>query len=115
MSVRTFRQAADFAQNICQALREGQEPVLAFSVDPFYYGKKTAAFEQEKQTPSAQAIYISMEDVDWTQGTTAAHAVVIGSGSMKDGETPLVIKDSNLESPWFVASINVLVPPSVDK
>lgn len=33
---------------------------------------------------------------------------------MKDGET-LVIKDSNLESPWLVASINVLVPPSVDK
>jgi hypothetical protein len=115
MSVRTFRKAADFPQNIRQALREGQEPVLAFSVHPFYRGKKAAFFQQGMQTPRTHEIYISMEDADWTQGTTADHAVfVTGCGSMKDGET-LVIKDSNLESPWLVASINVLVPPSADK
>lgn len=67
MSVRTFRQAADFPQNIRQALREGQEPVLAFSVHPFYRGKKAAFFQQGMQTPRTHEIYISMEDADWTQ------------------------------------------------
>jgi hypothetical protein len=119
MSVRVFKNTDGFAQNIRQALDEGQEPVLSFSSRPVYDGKQAAAFqllsEETEQSfkKSTQEICISKQDVDWTQGTEADHAVVIGSGSMQGGEK-LVIKDSNCARPWFASSIDVLVPPSLD-
>jgi hypothetical protein len=119
MSVINFKNTVVFAQNIRQALDEGQEPVLGFSSLPVYYGKQAAAFkrlaEETEQSfkKSIQEICISKEDVDWTNCTEADHVVVIGSGSMQGGEK-LVIKDSNYATPWFASSIDVLVPPSLD-
>ncbi len=114
MSVRFFKDTADFAENIRQALREGQEPVLGLDVHPFYRGKRRDDFRQLRAGHS-QRIYITKEDANWDVGTIFSHAVVIGSKSMKVGEelasTKLEIKDSNWNEAWWVESINVLVPP----
>ena len=110
MSVREFKKVADFAQNIRRALDEGQEPVLCCAVDSVYSGRQSERLLAEGK----ETIHITKEDVDWTKGMNATHCVVIGSESMKDGEK-LVIKDSNFDLTWTVASIDVLVPPLLDK
>jgi hypothetical protein len=109
MSVRFFKYTADFAENIRQALREGQEPVLSLYVDPFYEGNRRNDFLL-LGTGHSQRLYITKEDANWDVGTVGGHAVVIGSKSMKVGEE-LAIKDSNFEEAWWVESSNVLVPP----
>jgi hypothetical protein len=112
MSVRFFKNKADFAENIRQALREGQEPVLDFDVLPFYSGKQNEALKQLGARHTSQQLYITSEDADWDarSGDLSGHAVVIGSKSMQVGEE-LAIKDSNYQEAWWVASIDVLFPP----
>lgn len=109
MSVRFLKDTADCAENIRQALREGQEPVLSLDVNPFYEGKRRNNLLQ-LGTGHSQRLYITKEDAKRDAGTIGAHAVVIDSKNMKVGEE-LAIKDSNnFEEAWWVESINVLFP-----
>lgn len=110
MCVREFKKVADFAQNIRHALDEGQEPVLCCAIDCVYSGRQSERLLGEGH----ETIHVTKDDVDWTKGMDATHCVVIGSESMKDG-AKLVIKDSNFDLTWTVASIDVLVPPLLDK
>jgi hypothetical protein len=123
MNVRhaNFTTIDDFTRSIAEALQQGQEPVLSISCLPFYTGKKAAfGFVQLVQSVPFKwidkmpegTIHITMEDVNWTEGSVNHdHAVVIGGGSMKNGEKTIFIKDSNFGKIWSADSIDVLIPP----
>jgi hypothetical protein len=102
-SVTEFKKADDFAENIRDALDEGQEPALSFAHDAVY---------SDRQSRGKLSIHITKDDVDWTKGMNHTHCIVIGSENIRGGEQ-LVIKDSNFDFTWTVASIDVLVPPKV--
>jgi hypothetical protein len=122
MNVRhaKFTTIDDFTRSIAEVLQQGQEPVLYISCYPFYAGKR-AAFGFVKLVQSVPfkwidkmaegTIHITMEDVVWTEGSETNHAVVIGGGSMKNGEKTIFIKDSNFGKIWSADSIDVLIPP----
>lgn len=114
MSVRhvKFTDTLQFASSIRQALVQGQEPALSFNsvmFDESPLAVNKIASAQIKTNVDAMDC-ITRQDVpaDPTREWKCTHAVVIGSGSMKDGSQALVIKDSNYSNPWFVESIDVM-------
>ena len=120
MSVRLvkFTDTLQFASSIRQALVQGQEPALSFNsvmFDESPIAMNKIASAQIKTNDDAMDC-ITRQDVpaDPTREWKCTHAVVIGSGSMKEGSQVLVIKDSNCSNPWFVESIDVMAFPGAE-
>ena len=108
MSVRHAEQTetAQLADGMMQALLQGQEPVLSFPCALLHNShlarKKIEAMQSKTEVDATD--YVTIQDVaaGSTQpphGQQQWHAVVIGSGSMKQGSKALVIKDSKYLKP----------------
>ena len=106
-----YKTSAEFKKSIQGALQCGQEPALSLSSDPFYASPAARKIIESAQTDKGTAHIIRIQDVDWRTASKQSpdHAVVIGMRSL--GSEVLHIKDSNFESPWCVASFDVMIPP----
>jgi hypothetical protein len=106
-----YKTSAEFKESIQGALQCGQEPVLSFCKCPFHASPAASKKIRSAQTDKGAAHIIQIQDVDWRNALKqlANHAVVIGMRSL--GSEVLHIKDSNCESPWCVASVDVMIPP----
>ncbi len=113
----SFETSAAFKESLVIALKnDAQEPVLSSSTWPFY--DSPAAMDKittaQKQSFS-EGLDIKFEDAGWANfhpKSSSGHAVVIGRRSMMGKRSSMLhIKDSNYERPWFVESIDVMIPP----
>jgi hypothetical protein len=110
-----YKTSAEFKTSVQGALQCGQEPVLSFCNRPFRASPAASKKITSAQTDKGAAHIIQIQDVDWQNASKQSaglhhnHAAVIGMRSL--GSEVLHIKDSNFESPWCVASFDVMIPP----